>query len=97
MKQYLAELGIGLQLIIAGFAGGVLNALIMGNSRPFAVVTSIVAGTLTANYLAGTLAAFMNVSENAAAFLCGLTAMVLCQGILAAAKHWQLFHGKEVK
>ncbi len=47
----LEDWGLNVVRLSAGFSGGVLHALLRKNIAPAAVVASVVAGTLTANYL----------------------------------------------
>lgn len=90
MMQVLAELGIRLQDMIAGFTGGVCYAFAMRQSGPWEVVGSVVLGTFTANYLGEYVAKITQLGLGAASFVTGLGAMALCQGIIAGAKRWRL-------
>lgn len=84
-------LGISLPLLVAGFAGGMVNALFFKRTDPSAFVASLVGGALTANYL-GPLAAtaigrYIETGAGAPAFIVGVTAMAICQGLVAGAKN----------
>lgn len=51
MKDALRELGINIGLLVAGFAGSLLTVKRDGHKDWFTTVTSLLAGTLSANYL----------------------------------------------
>lgn len=51
MKAELKELGVNVGLIVAGFAGSLLNVRRDGHENWFATIGSLLAGTLSANYL----------------------------------------------
>lgn len=51
MKDTLRELGINIGLLVAGFAGSLLTVKRDGHKDWFTTVTSLLAGTLSANYL----------------------------------------------
>ena len=90
-------LGIKLTHLFAGIAGGVVRAFLSGGGW-LAAVSSVVVGSLTAGYLttpvyAGAKHYFPALggdtsSEHAIGFLVGLTAMLLCEGVLRAARGW---------
>lgn len=84
----LLSLGLKSQDLVAGLAGGVVNAIVFQRSSPIAVVGSMIVGALTANYLGEYFAKLMGTSSGASAFLVGLCGMVLCQLIVAAAAKW---------
>lgn len=89
MKEWLAELGLRLPDLVAGFAGGVTNAFVMRRAEPVAIVGSVVVGTLTAAYLGEPAARALGTSGSAAAFIVGLAGMAVCQGIIAAVKRYR--------
>lgn len=82
----MADLGIKLSDVVAGFAGGIVNALAFRKTDPFSMVGSIVVGTLTAAYLADYPSKWFGTSGNASAFIVGLAGMAICQGIVASVK-----------
>ncbi len=77
--------------LLAGFSGGVVHAFMFRQRDPYTVAGSIIAGTLTANYLSVPASVYMGnwVGEGGTAFILGLTAMIVCQGIITAAKVWK--------
>jgi hypothetical protein len=88
----LIHLGVKLPDLIAGAAGGVVNAFIFRRVSPSAAAASVVVGALTANYLAEIAVHVFGAyspSQGAAAFIVGLTGMVVCQTIVAAAASWR--------
>ena len=85
----LVSLGIVLNDLVAGFAGGVVNAFVFRRSEPFAIIGSIVAGGFTANYLSETAMRYVGTSRGASAFLVGLCGMAICQGLVEAARRWK--------
>lgn len=88
INEELHALGITIKHLIAGFAGGVVSALLMRNVRPFEALSSVLGGTLAANYFTEHAVRTLGFGEGAAGFLIGLTAMILCQKIIEAARKW---------
>ena len=88
-NDLLIELGIKTQDVVAGLAGGIVNAFVFQRSSPMAIVGSVVVGALTAAYLSETAGRWFGTSGGATAFLVGLTAMAICQAIVAAVARWK--------
>lgn len=84
----LATVGIKVPDLAAGFGGGVINALWFQRGKPLDVVTSVVGGAITANFLTGTVSKISGLEPGAAGFLVGLTAMVICQGLFSKVRGW---------
>lgn len=79
----LEELGFNAQRLVAGFAGGVVAALALKLKTPSAAVGSVVVGTLTANFLGPAALHYLpDWLSSGATFIVGLSAMVICQGII---------------
>lgn len=89
MNDWLMELGIKIQDMVAGFAGGVVNAFVFKQSDPWGVVGSVLVGALTANYLGEATARQFGLGEGTGSFITGLCAMAVCQGIVEAAKRYK--------
>lgn len=89
------DLGINLQRAVAGFAGGMVYALVMKQVRAIEAISSVVVGTATANYMTDYVIKLVGFDGGGMAFLTGLIAMVLCQGIIAAAKNIRLPFGQK--
>ena len=89
-NDFLSMLGIQLQDLVAGFAGGVANAFVFKKSKPWAIIGSIVVGGLTANYLGATVAKMIGTSTSTSAFIVGLAGMAICQGIVQSAGSWDI-------
>ncbi len=85
----LRELGIKMPDLVAGFAGGLVNAIAFKRSTPWSALGSVVVGALTANYLSEFVGRFIGAPGGAAAFVTGLAGMALCQGLIDAAKRWR--------
>lgn len=86
----LKELGIRISDVMAGFAGGVVNAFVFKRANPVAIIGSIVVGALTANYLGEVATRYVpGVSNNASAFIVGLCAMGICQGLVETVARWK--------
>lgn len=81
----LEDLGLNAKLLVAGFAGGVVHALVFKQAEPAAVVGSVITGTLTANFLAPVVSHYTGgwIDGGGCAFIVGLTAMVICQGLVS--------------
>jgi hypothetical protein len=75
VKDTLRELGINIGLLVAGFAGSLLTVKRDGHKDWFTTATSLLAGTLSANYLTPLVVdAFKMQNSNtqyAAAFIMG--------------------------
>lgn len=84
----LVSVGIKAQDILAGLAGGVVNAFVFQRSSPVAIIGSVIVGALTANYLAESAAKTLGTSGGASAFIVGLCAMAICQALVVAAGKW---------
>lgn len=91
--DFLGWLGFHAQELVAGFAGGVVNAFVFKRSKPWAIIGSIVVGGFTANYLSLPVSAALGWTSNTASFIVGLAGMALCQGIVESATSWSPFKG----
>lgn len=78
-RDWLIEVGFKIPDLIAGFAGGVVNAFVFKRSEPWAIIGSVIVGALTANYMAESVAKYVGISNNTAAFLVGVGGMALVQ------------------
>lgn len=90
-NDFLTSIGIHLQDLIAGFAGGVANSFVFKKSKPWAIIGSIVVGGITANYLGVTVSKIIGTSSGTSAFIVGLAGMGICQGIVESASSWSIF------
>ena len=88
-NEIFIEIGIKTQDVVAGLAGGVVNAFVFQRSNPAAIVGSVVVGSLTAAYLTEPASKFFGTTGGATAFLVGLCAMAICQAVVAAAAKWR--------
>jgi hypothetical protein len=93
--DFLSALGLHLQDLVAGFAGGVANAFVFKKSNPWAIIGSIVVGGFAANYLGGPISALFGTSAGTSAFVVGLAGMAICQGIVESAGSWTPFKGSK--
>lgn len=89
MADYLIEFGVKTQDLVAGLAGGVVNAFVFQRSNPVAIVGSVIVGALTAAYLTEPAAKLTGTTGGATAFIVGLGAMAICQGIVANIAKWR--------
>lgn len=83
-----AWLGIRVPDLLAGFMGGVVNALFFVKGRPIDVVASLVGGAITANYLTSAVAHVAGLDQGVAGFVVGVTAMAICQSFFSVASAW---------
>ncbi len=90
----LVSIGIHMQDLIAGFAGGVVNSFVFKRADPVSIIGSMIVGALTANYLSESVGRYVGTSGGAAAFIVGLAGMAICQGIVEAAKSWRPFQNR---
>lgn len=96
------QIGVKAPDLLAGFAGGIVNAFVWKRSSLVAIAGSVIVGTLSANYLAETFKSYLAVvhfetSQSTAAFIVGLSGMAICQGIIGTMKSWRPFptNGKD--
>lgn len=87
----LLQLGIKLPDLVAGFGGGVVQAIVFKRADPASIIGSMLVGALTANYLGETFSRYLGTAAGAGAFIVGLAGMAICQGIVEAAKSWRPF------
>ena len=82
------ELGLNAQRLIAGFAGGVVHAFAFKQADPF-----------TANFLGPAAFHYIGpwVGDGGSAFAVGLSAMAVCQGIVAAASRVRFNNSSDKK
>jgi hypothetical protein len=75
MKDHLRDIGINIGLLVAGFAGSLVNVKKDGHKNWATTLTSLLAGTLSANYLTPVVVKFFNMQDSntqyAAAFIMG--------------------------
>lgn len=90
------SIGIKMQDLIAGLAGGVVNAFVFQRSNPVAIVGSVIVGALTAAYLTEPAGRITGTSGGATAFIVGLGAMAICQGIMGQIAKWKPKGGTDV-
>jgi predicted MFS family arabinose efflux permease len=83
--------GIDPTRMLAGFCGGAVHAFVFRQTDPYTVASSIVVGTLTANYLGAAAGNYIGtwIGVQGASFVTGLVAMIVCQAIVSAAKAWK--------
>lgn len=89
-------IGVKITHVVAGIAGGAVRAFITGGGV-FPAISSVFIGCLTAAYLTGPLYRLTIHStplpaeqgtENAIGFLVGLSAMLICDGVLRGMRQW---------
>lgn len=93
MSDFWLELGIKIPDIIAGFAGGVVNAFVFKRSSSTAIISSVIVGAFTANYLGAAVAQAVNLSTGVGSFLVGVGGMAFVQGVVAGISRWQPLGG----
>lgn len=76
------QLGIDFSTILAGLAGGAVKSLVLKENRPIDILPSMLAGALTANYLGPWIGEHVGLAPGGAAFMTGISAMVIVQLIL---------------
>jgi len=87
MDDFLVAIGVNAKILIAGFAGGVVKALYDKSKSPVDVLSSVIGGALTANYVAGVAikwSGLNGITEGFAGFAVGVGGMLIVQGILGA-------------
>jgi len=91
--DFMTSIGLHMQDLVAGFAGGVANAFVFKKSNPWAIIGSIIVGGFAANYLGSVVGQVLGTSAATSAFIMGLTGMAICQGIVESSGSWKLFRG----
>lgn len=89
--EWWVKLGIHTNYLIAGFAGGVVNAFVFKRADPISIIGSMVVGSFTANYLSEPIGRYLGTGDGPSGFIVGLAGMAICQGIVEAAKSWRPF------
>lgn len=99
MWQFLQDIGAGLKSLglnegtaTAGLLGGTVRGLIIQGGWVNGIISAIV-GCITANYMAPGIALSTTFnpwtwSEGTIGFVVGMTAMLLCEGIIKYAREW---------
>lgn len=90
---FLVQLGVKLPDLIAGFGGGVVNAIAMKRTDPWSIIGSMIVGALTANYLTEPFGHYLGTSPQTTGFLVGVAGMAICQGVIKASERWTPFKG----
>lgn len=85
----LEELGWKLPLLVAGFAGGVVNAFMLRRANVVDVTGSLVVGMFTANYWTEAAVRYIGTPELPTAFLVGVCGMAIARGVFNAARRWR--------
>jgi uncharacterized membrane protein YeaQ/YmgE (transglycosylase-associated protein family) len=88
-NEFWAWIGIKVPDLIAGLAGGIVNAFVFKKSNPMAIIGSIIVGALTANYLSEPATQYTGTSPGASAFIVGLCGMAICQVIAELVSKWR--------
>lgn len=83
-QNLLTQLGVNTQLILSGFAGGVVKAFYDRDRSPWIVVGKLVSGLLVANYLGPVAVKYTGFPEPPTGFIVGFGAMLVAQGIVDA-------------
>lgn len=86
LKEFLKEIGINLQLSLAGFVGGTVNALAVRKATLAEILGIVITGMAAANYLGEVAVKYTGAPELATGFIVGLSGMVICRGIISAAQ-----------
>jgi hypothetical protein len=89
---FFVQFGINTRDLIAGFAGGAVNSLIFKRSDPTSIISSMVVGACTSNYLSEPIGHYLGTGAGPSGFIVGLASMAICQGIVEAAKTWRPFN-----
>ena len=89
------DFGLRLTEAIGAFFGGVCYAILVQARKPVEIVSYVIVGTATGNYMGDSVVKWMNVlpqgfqlGEGGAGFLTGLLAMGICQALIAAGRRW---------
>jgi hypothetical protein len=86
--DFLASIGIHLKDLVAGVAGGAVRSFLFKKSKPWAIIGSVVAGGLSANYLTEVVSNFLGTPLLPSAFIVGLAGFELCRRVVEMAAEW---------
>lgn len=86
IKDWASEIGINLQLALAGFWGGVVSSLVMRKASFLELFSVVLTGMMTANYLGAVAVKYTGAPELATGFIVGLSGMIVCRGIISGAQ-----------
>jgi hypothetical protein len=86
IKDWATEIGINLQLALAGFWGGVVSSLVLRKASFVELFSVVLTGMMTANYLGAVAVKYTGAPELATGFIVGLSGMVVCRGIITGAQ-----------
>lgn len=96
MEAFLTQVGVHVPDLFAGFAGGLVAALVTSGSRPsvWSIFSSIVVGMFAGGYFGplvpGWLPKWMGLAPSpGVSFGTGLAGMPICRGIIAAARRFK--------
>jgi len=84
----LDDFGLRVPDLVGGASGGIVSSIVMQRAGPLAMVGSVVAGALTANYLGEPAGKIIGTPMGATTFILGLGAMVVCQKIIDMLKRY---------
>lgn len=87
-------LGIKASSVLAGLAGGLVRSLILPGLTVRQAIVSCIIGALTAGYLTPAAVEYWPFEasqgiEGAFGYAIGLSAMLICEGVIRAARHWR--------
>ena len=93
MEAFLSQIGLSMSDLFAGFAGGVVAALVVSGPRPsiWAIISSVVVGALAGGYL-GPIAPlwfphWMGTKPSpAVSFGVGVAGLPICKGLMVMAQ-----------
>lgn len=79
----LDDFGLNASRLMAGFAGGVVHAFAFRETSPLGFIASVIAGTLTANYLGPAAIHYAGdwIGEGGSSFAVGLCGMTIIRGM----------------
>lgn len=97
--DFLKEVGLKAPDLFAGLSGGIVRTLFETRFKPVVTILSAVSGGLTANFLAQPFSVGfdkifsawfggVSIDHGVAGFFVGLTAMTICQSIIAKVRRW---------
>lgn len=97
--DFFQQLGIKINLIAAGIAGGVVSLSYIKNLSMLSAMSAVVSGGLSAAYLTPPVVQWLNIEnlhnvDNAAAFFIGLTGMHLIPMLISISENFREKHAQ---
>jgi hypothetical protein len=93
LSEFAAYVEFSLRDFVAGVAGGVVHAIKHKDADPWSIIGSVVAGGLSANYIAVPLGKLIGINPGVSGFIIGMAWPAIHSSIIESVATWRLFRG----